>query len=375
MPFLTVAKPDVGALEQEFVAQAMQSGWVSSIGPFVAQFESEFADFAGTESAVTISNGTDALFIALTALGIGAGDEVIVPALTFVAVASAVVRTGARPHFVDVDPDTWCMDCEAIELAINARSRAVIAVHSYGHPVDMDRLGEIAARHKLYVVEDCAEAHGAKSRGKIVGSIGHVGCFSFYGNKIITTGEGGMITSNDRDLIARCRYLKDHAMDTGRPYYHSEVGYNCRMTNLQAALGCAQLRRVSEFLDNRRRLLSWYQDAFATCSQIKLNGAASWAEPVVWMICAVFVGMPKGWRDQCMLDLRNANIDSRPFFYPLCDLPPYKNFSQVGVSGNRVSISRRLSENGMNLPTSYDLSRSDVQRVADEVMKCVSNAA
>lgn len=368
-PFLPVARPDIGLLEKEFVLQAIESEWVSSVGPFVAQFETEFAEFVGSKHAVSTSNGTDALFIALKALGITNNDEVIIPALTFVAVASAVVRTGAAPCFVDVDPRNWCIDPDAVDLAISGKTKAIISVHSYGHPADMNRLTSIAQKHNLFLIEDCAEAHGARANGQIVGSIGHVGCFSFYGNKVMTTGEGGMITTNDLELSDRCRYLKDQAMDQGRTYYHSEIGFNCRMTNLQAALGCAQLRRLSEFLAGREQLFVWYQNAFADCNGLELNPKSDWAEPVVWMVCAVFSGRGAEWRDGCMKSLRESGIDSRPFFFPLNDLPPYKHYRTVSSNGGVLANTRRLSGQGINLPTSNKMSEVDVRRVAKAVME------
>ena len=321
--FLPVAKPDLSSLEEEYVLEAVRSGWVSSIGAFVARFEEEFAASVGCDFAVSASNGTDALFLTLRALGVGAGHEVIVPSVTFVAVASAVVRAGAVPVFVDIHPDYWCIDPAAVGPALSDRTRAVIAVHSYGHPADMDELARVTAPRGIPIIEDAAEAHAARYKGRTVGGIGAAGCFSFYGNKIITTGEGGMITTNDADLADRVRYLKDHAMDKGRYYYHSELGYNCRMTNLQAALGCAQLKRYPELLSARAEILEHYRNALADQPWLTLNPNMAWAEPVNWLIAAV--GDRDGdWRDACMAFLRDSGIDSRPFFYPLNELPPYR---------------------------------------------------
>lgn len=360
-----VSQPDVGDLEALYVNQAVRSGWLSSIGPFVSRFEQEFAQLTGTKFGVSTSNGTDAIFVALKALNIGPGDEVIVPALTFVAVASAVVRSGASPVFVDVHPDYWCIDPDQITAAVGERTRAVIAVHSYGHPANMPAILRIARERDVFVIEDCAEAHAAKVAGGVVGSLGDVGCFSFYGNKIITTGEGGIIVTNDKDLAERCQYLKDHAMDRGRYYYHSEVGYNCRMTNLQAAVGCAQIERFDEILATRRRILDYYQDEFSDCGSIRLNPRMKWAEPVNWLVSALVVDADGEERDGLRACLKEHGIDSRPFFYPLNELPPYRVYAEKRPFPTPVA--RRISQSGLNLPTSNDLRREDVARIAGEV--------
>ena len=236
MSFIPVAAPSIGSREIAYVTDAVQSGWVSSIGPYLERFEQAFAEYVGVTRAVAVSNGTVGLHLALYALGIGAGDEVIVPDLTFVATAHAVIQTGATPVFVDVEPDTWCMDPAAVREAITPRTRAVIPVHLYGHAADMSAINMLAEEYGLLVVEDAAEAHGAEISGQRVGGLGQVGVFSFYGNKIMTTGEGGMLTTNDSILADRLRYLKDHGMSPAERYYHTELAFNYRMTNLQAAV-------------------------------------------------------------------------------------------------------------------------------------------
>src|SRR5581483_381212 len=232
--FYPIAEPDIGPLERKYVLDAVRSGWVSSLGRYVIEFERRFAEFCETREAVSTCNGTAALHLALASLGIGPGDEVVVPALTFVASASAVVYTGARPVFADVDESTWCVSAETIARALSPRTRAIIVVHLFGQPADMDPILALGARRRIRVIEDAAEAHGALYRGRKVGGIGDVGVFSFYGNKIVTTGEGGMLVTGDRTLAERARFLRDHAMSPSRRYYHPEIGYNYRLTNLQA---------------------------------------------------------------------------------------------------------------------------------------------
>ena len=284
--FLPVAEPDLGSLEESYVLDAVRSGWVSSIGPYVGRFESGFAEFTGVRHAVAVSNGTTAIHLALLAAGVGPGDEVVVPALTFVATAAAVRHAGAEPVFVDSEPGVGTMDPAALARALSPRTKAVIPVHLYGNAADMDPILELARKRGLFVIEDAAEAHGAKDRGRIVGSMGHVGVFSFYGNKILTTGEGGAVVTDDDALAVRVRFLKDHAMDPSRRYWHPEVGYNYRMTNVQAALGCAQLERYGELTAKRQRVLDLYREAFADTS-ISINPGRPWSTPVPWLVCAL----------------------------------------------------------------------------------------
>ena len=359
---LPVASCDLGALEERYVLEAVRSGWISSIGAFVDRFERDFARFCQVEHAVAVSNGTDALFIALRALGVTSGDEVIVPALTFAAVAAVVVHCGAQPVFCDVEPRSWCIDPRAVERAVSPRTRAVIAVHSYGHPADMDALLEITRPRGIRLIEDCAEAHGARLGGRVVGAIGDVGCFSFYGNKIITTGEGGMITTRDGALAPRARYLTPHAMDPARRYWHTEAGHNCRMTNVQAALGCAQLERVNELLATKRATLEAYR-AGLTSTSFQLNPHLDGADPVVWMVCALASG-DVSRRDRLCDELRAQAIDTRPFFVPLPQLPPYAGAPVFAAAGAGASpVADRLGATGFNLPSGYGLGAADIERV------------
>ena len=252
--FIPVSQPSIGDKEVTYVSEAVRSGWVSSLGRYIEDFEKQFAAYCGSRYALTTSNGTTGLHLALMAAGVKSGDEVIVPDLTFIATANAVAYIGAKPVLVDVDSETLCISTVAIERAITQRSRAIVPVHLYGHPADMDAINAIAKRHGLIVVEDAAEAHGAEYKGKRVGSFGLCGVFSFYGNKIITSGEGGMITTDNEVLYITAKRLRDHAMSPSRRYWHEEIGYNYRMTNMQAALGLAQLERIEEFLTKRRKI-------------------------------------------------------------------------------------------------------------------------
>ena len=364
--FIPVAEPDIGALEEQYVMEAVRSGWVSSIGAFVDRFERGFAAYCSTRHAVMVSNGTVAIHLCLVARGIGPGDEVIVPNLTFVATASAVRHAGATPVLVDVDTETYCIDTRLVEGAITARTRAIIPVHLFGHPADMTQLRAIADLHGLFLLEDAAEAHGARWEGKPVGGFGDAATFSFYGNKVLTTGEGGCITTNDDAFAERVRYLKDHAMRKERRYFHSEVGYNYRMTNVQAALGCAQLERAGEILARKAQVLGWYREALAGTG-VALNPHRAPAEPICWLV----IGLLPEASERVQAELTAARIDTRPFFVPLSMMPPYANCRLVK---GRQDVASDLGRRGICLPSSTRLARPDVDRVVAAFQKTLVNA-
>ena len=354
--FIPVYTPDLSGSEEAYVLDAVRSGWISSLGHYVTQFEREFAAFCGVAHGVSVANGTVALHLALHALGIGPGDEVIVPSLTFVATANAVRYTGAHPVFADVDPCTWCIDPADVARLVTPRTRALIPVHLYGHPAPMPELTALADRHGLAVVEDAAEAHGASSAGRTVGGWGRIGTFSFYANKIITTGEGGMLTTDDEELAARCRMLRDHAMPPNRRYWHAEVGFNYRMTNLQAAVGVAQMERIHALIARKRAVAHRYmqelQDLPGVTLPVELPGCTN----VYWMF-SVLVDPPFPLtRDELIVALRAHGIDSRPFFHPLDTLPPY-----AATDPRPIALS--LSARGLNLPSSPSLTDEQIDYI------------
>jgi perosamine synthetase len=371
--FYPVSGADIGKLELQYASDAVKSGWISSIGEYVDRFEKGFACYCGVDNGVAMANGTDALFIALKSLGVGQGDEVIVPALTFVAVPAVVRHVGAEPVIVDVHPEYWCLDPEAVKRAITPKTKAIIVVHVYGHPADIDPIVEMARNHGIYVIEDCAEAHGAKYKGKVVGSIGDVGCFSFYGNKIVTTGEGGMAVTDSPELTARMRFLKDHAMDPKRRYYHPEAGFNCRMTNVQAAIGCAQLERIDELQSRRTMILKWYREALGSMEGVSLNPKMPWAEPVNWMVCAVIDEKLVSKRENIIALLKERGVDTRPFFVPVWDMPPYSGCRVLGVLGKSAPVTERLSKVGFNLPTSPVLTKEEIVSIAQILVEMIEN--
>jgi len=341
---------------RRYVLDCVDTGWISSLGEYVPRFEREFARFCEAEHAVAASNGTTALHLALAALGVGPGDEVLVPDLTFVATANVVRYTGATPVLVDSHPVTWTLDPADAARKVTPRTRAVIPVHLYGHPADLDPLRELAARHGVAVVEDAAEAHGARYKGRRVGALGRVGAFSFYGNKIITTGEGGILVTNDAALAERARFLRDHAMDPVRRYYHPEIGFNYRMTNIQAAIGCAQLEQAETILERRKTIAAAYQAGLAGIPGLVLPPAEAWAENVYWMYSVLVEPAFGPDRDAVREGLRAAGVDSRPFFVPLHELPPYR-------TAGRFPVATRLARTGINLPSGTGLSAEEIATV------------
>ena len=341
---------------RRYVLDCVESGWISSLGEYVPRFERAFSRFCGTAHGVATANGTTAIHLALAVLGVGPGDEVLVPDLTFVATANAVRYTGATPVLVDVDPGTWGMDPHQARAKLTPRTKAILPVHLYGHPVEMDPILDLADRHGLWVVEDAAEAHGARYKGRPVGGLGHLGCFSFYGNKIVTTGEGGMVVTDDPALAEQLAFLRDHAMDPKRRYYHPAVGFNYRMTNIQAAIGCAQLEAIDEIVARRRRIAEVYARGLAGIPGLGPQPRAGWAEPVCWMF-SVLVEEAFGLdRAEVITGLRERGVDSRPFFVPLHELPPYR-------AGAPYPVAEALGRKGLNLPSGNRLTPEQIETV------------
>jgi perosamine synthetase len=357
---IPVAEPIIGDKELKYVEECVKSGWVSSIGDYIYRFENCFSNFCGTKYGVSCSNGTVALHLALKAFGVGNGDEVIVPALTFIATANAVTYCNAIPVFVDAEPETWNIDPDKIEEKITKKTKAIIPVHLYGHPVDMDTIIDIARENKLVVIEDAAEAHGAEYKGRKVGSIGDVGCFSFYGNKIITTGEGGMITTDNEEIAERARMLRDHAMSKEKRYWHDTIGFNYRLTNLQAALGVAQMERIEDIINIKRSNAKLYNSMLKTVAGITLPKEAEWAKSVYWMYSILIEDKYRISRDELIIKLKERGIDSRPFFYPIPSMPPYK-------TANAYPVSEELSRKGINLPSSPRLKKDDIKYIVEQI--------
>lgn len=354
---LPVAEPLLGDKELQYVSECVSAGWISSAGKFVPRFEQMVADFCRVKYAVSASSGTTALHLALLALGIGPGDEVIVPTLTFIATANAVAYTGAKPVFIDSEPDTWNIDPRQIKAAITPKTKAIIPVHLYGHPADMDPILEIGGKYKLTVIEDAAEAQGAEYKNKIVGSIGNAGILSFYGNKIITTGEGGMVVTNSADTAEKVRILRDHGMCRDRRYWHTVLGYNYRMTNMQAAIGVAQMEKVEHILKARKIISQMYNEGLRSIPGIYLPPAAKWASNVCWLYTILVDKNKFGIsRDELAEKLHKEGIETRPVFPPVHTQPIYN-------TGQNLPVSQYLSQTGMSLPSAVGMQEKDIRRI------------
>jgi perosamine synthetase len=363
---IPVASADLSGREEEYAVDAIRSSWISSTGPYINKFEEEFARLCAATSAIGVCNGTVALHLALLTLDVRPGDEVIVPSLTYIATANAVRYVGAEPIFVDVDPLTWCLDPSRIEAAITRRTKGIIAVHLYGHPADMDRINQIAAVNGLWVVEDAAEAPFAKYKNRTVGSLGRIATFSFYGNKIFTCGEGGALTVTDSQLELRARTLRGQGMDPARRYYFPVTGYNFRLTNLAAAILCAQLERKSEILERRENIFDRYQEELSGIAGISFQPIAPWAEVSKWMFSILVDESAFGRsRDDLASVLRENGIETRPFFIPLHRLPPFREQSMR--RGEQLDITDRLADRGLNLPTFTAMTEADITRVAGTI--------
>jgi perosamine synthetase len=365
--FFPVSEPTLNGNEKKYVMDCLETTWISSNGTYINRFETEFAEFCQVKHAISCSNGTTALHLALLAHEVTQGDEVIIPTLTYIATANAVVYCGAKPVFVDVEEDTWNINPFEIEEKITSKTKGIIVVHLYGHPVDMDPVMEIAKKHGLFVIEDAAEAIGATYKGKKVGSIAHTSIFSLFGNKIVTTGEGGMVTTNDDSLAKRVRLLKGQGMDPDRRYWFPIVGYNYRMTNIQAAIGCAQLERVEWHIEQRKRIAGLYHKYLKENNEMTLPVEKEWAKNVFWMYSVVLNDASESVRDEVMQKLREEGIETRPFFYPMHILPPYVGLQQ----SKEFPVSNRISKQGINVPTFASLTSDDIAYISNKLSNVV----
>lgn len=364
--FIPVAAPALIGSERDYVLDCLDSSWISSNGKYINAFETAFAQFCSVQHAISCCNGTVALHLALLALGVGPGDEVIVPTLTYIATANSVTYCGARPVFVDSEPETWNMDPALLEARITPRTKGIIVVHLYGHPADMDPILAVARKHGLFVVEDAAEAHGALYKGRKVGSLAHVSTFSFYGNKVITTGEGGMVCTNDDALARKIRQLKGQGQDLNRRYWFPIVGYNYRMTNIEAAIGLAQLEKIDWHLARRREVAAWYQEYLADVSSVRFSPQAAWATNVFWL-SSVVLAPGQADRDLVMSRMLDAGVETRPFFYPMHTLPPY-----LEVAGD-YPVAETLARSGINLPSSANLTKLQIARVVAALVSALAS--
>lgn len=359
--FIPVCEPIIGKKEEEYVLDCIRSNWVSSQGRYVDEFAKEFAEFCGVKYCVLTTSGTTALHLALAALGVGPGNEVIIPAFTMIATAFAVCYTGATPVLVDSEPETGNIDVAKIEEKITSRTKVILPVHIYGHPCEMDTILKLARKYKLWVVEDAAEAHGAEYKGRRCGRIGHLGCFSFYANKIITMGEGGAVVTNSKMLADKLRLLADLAHSPRRRFSHIAVGFNYRLTNLQAAVGLAQLMQVDKFVKARRRNARLYNRLLKNVKGLRLPIEKEWAKNVYWMYGVVVEKEFGISRDELMDALSKKKIGTRAFFVPMHQQPVFRKMGLF--RGESYPVAEDLGRRGLYLPSGSGLMRNQINEV------------
>jgi len=362
---IPVAEPYLDGNEKKYVLDCLDTNWISSSGKYITEFEDKFAKYCGCKFGVATTSGTTALHLAVASLGIGRGDEVIVPDFTNIASANAVAYTGATPVFVDIEPRTFNINPEKIEEAITKKTKAIMVVHMFGHPCDMDPINEIAKRHKLFVIEDAAEAHGAEYKHRKTGSLGDVACFSFYANKIITTGEGGMIVTNNEQVSERAKHLRNLAFDKERRYIHSDIGFNYRLTNLQAALGLAQLENIEKHISMKRKIAEKYSKSLREVKGLTLPIEEKWAKNVFWMYTILVEQTFSMNRDDLKNFLTKKNIETRYVFYPMHSQPCFKNLSQKGL----FPVSDEISRKGLYLPSGTGLRDEQIEKVVNSIIE------
>jgi perosamine synthetase len=357
---IPIYRPSLTGKEKDYVNDCLESTWISSKGKYIPLFEQKFAEYVGINHAVAVCNGTVAIHLALVALGIGPGDEVIVPTLTYIASVNAITYTGATPVFVDSLRSTWQMDPTDVKGKINSKTKAVLAVHLYGHPCDMDALTSICKTHNLFLIEDCAEAIGTKYKGKHVGTFGDISTFSFFGNKTITTGEGGMVVTNDETLFDRSVHFKGQGLAKHRQYWHDVVGYNYRMTNICAAIGYAQLENIEAFLKRKQEIAATYKRFFESID-IEFHGEVKDVHHSYWM-CS-FLVKDASHRDKLRFFLEQMGIETRPLFYPVHTMPMYSQRFQ------KHAVAEDLGWRGVNVPSYPQLSEDQLSYVCGAIAK------
>jgi perosamine synthetase len=363
MKFIPVYQPFLKGNERKYVLDCIDSSWISSKGKYVEKFQDTFREYIKMRYATAVSNGTVAIHLALLALGIGPGDEVIVPTFTYVASVNPIIYVGATPVFVDSDPDSWQLSVDDVIKKITPRTRAIIAVHLYGCPVDMEALMSVARQHRLFVVEDCAEAFGSRISDKHVGTFGDIATFSFFGNKTITTGEGGMVVTDDSELHDKIEHFKGQGLARNRTYWHDVVGYNYRMTNICAAIGLAQLERVDEIIEKKQTLAARYTDLLKNLP-INIHHTKDKEYFHTYWMYSILV--PASRRDGIILDLADSGIETRPTFYPVHTMPMYRKH----VDEHYV-VAEKLGASGINLPSWPELSYFDQVFIVEELQRCL----
>jgi perosamine synthetase len=360
---IPIFEPYFTGNEKKYLMDCIDTSWISSQGEYILKFEQALADYQNMEYAIVTSNCTTALHLSLKALGIGPGDEVICPDLTFIAPANMVVLSGAKLVLVDIHPETLTIDPDLLEEKITKRTRAIIVVHQFGHAAHMDEIMAFAKKYNLKIIEDNAESIGATYKGKLLGTFGDVSTYSFFGNKIITTGEGGAVLTDNDEVAIKCRELRDHGMSHKKKYYHVDLGYNYRMTNMQAAIGLAQMEMLDEILALRREQMDFYYEKLSNVDGISLRKYADWCDPVHWMMTLMLAD--KYNRDDFLLYMKDSGIDCRQMINPIHQAEHFQKLVNVNLLKN----SKNISERSIHLPSSTLLNRSKINKISSIIKK------
>lgn len=359
------AGPWITQKEADYVLDAVKNGWYDNWNGYIKKFEQKFAEYIGVKYAISTSSCTGAMHLALAALHVKAGDEVIVPDITWIATAAVVTYLGATPVFVDVDKDTWTMDPESLKKAITAKTKGIMPVHLYGHPADMDEINKIAKEHGLFVLEDAAPSIGAEYKGRKTGSLGNVGAFSFQGAKLLVTGEGGMLVTNDDKIYEEASFLANQGRSRTVPFLIEKIGYKYKMSNIQAALGLAQLERIDELIEKKRQIYGWYKAKLDGVKGIKLSVEKDYAKSIHWMTSIILEDSYPETREYFTEKLKERNIDTRPLFPPMSGFPMFEKVDNP--------VSEFVGKRGINLPTPLNLTKEQADYVSDNILELLNN--
>lgn len=362
---ILTAGPSITEKEISYVTDAVTNGWNNNWNNYINKFEKTFSEYIGVNYSMTTSSCTGALHLALLACEIGKGDEVIVPEITWVATASTVTYTGATPVFCDIEEGSWCLDIASVESLITPKTKAIMPVHLYGHPANMPAVMKLAEKYGLYVIEDAAPSIGAEIAGKRTGSFGHLSGFSFQGAKILVTGEGGMLVSNDQELFNRAKFLGDHGRDPSLPLAAVEVGYKYKMSNIQAALGLAQIERADELVNRKREINKRYRHNLSDISSVLVSNELPGCKSIHWMTSIEVIGADFGRREQVMTSLKKNLIDNRPVFSPMSSLPMFER-----QADNPVAY--RIGQSAINLPSGHNLTNEEIDYISEKVREICS---
>lgn len=375
MDTIPVTGPWITQKEINYVTDAVTNAWYDKAGMYHTRFERAFASYVGRKYAIALPSCTSALHLSLLALDLEIGDEVIVPEITWIASSAPITYIGGVPVFADIDPQSWCLDANSFEENITPKTKAVVVVDLYGNMPDFDAILQIAQHHGIAVIEDAAQAIGAEYKGRKAGSFGFASAFSFHGTKTITTGEGGMLLTDDEATYRRCLYLRDHGREVGDKFFwNTEVAYKYRMSNMQAALGLAQLERINELVERKRQIFAWYQQSLDGVAGITLNHEASSVKSTYWMVTPIVASELNISKEQVMTSLAERRIDSRPFFYPLSSLPAYADSPHATAARPRNSTAYSISPFGVNLPSGFNMTQEQVGYVCNSLKEVIADS-